>query len=53
MGLVTIDLSGTKVEKVGDSAFFGCLELKEVKLPDCLAVVGNAFEWLGVVTVDL
>ena len=39
--LLTVDLSGTKVEEIKPYAFSGCSSLREVKLPEQLTYIGG------------
>ena len=50
---ITLDLSGTKLTRIEADTFGEWKKSKEVKLPDCLAEVGNAFQGSGLVTIDL
>ena len=40
--LTTIDLSNTKVESIGEGAFYSCSKLTTITLPSTLTTIGNA-----------
>ena len=52
-GLTTIDLSKTKISSLTNGEFSKCTTLSEVKLPNTLQILSNAFGESGVKSLDL
>lgn len=45
--LLNLDIIDNIYPVIGDYAFFGCIKLKKIILPECITTIGNTSSWCG------